>query len=723
MFTGLTALTVLAGTQAPRERRHDVVDLGGQSVEALGILTLARVIDTVRETKTPRQVPVAAGLHVAVLGQPRQTMRADRLEQAVPRVAVPLLQLDERAVDEFGKSFDGVVGNLADVRCRLDGAAAAEHRETSQQRLLVVGEQVDAPVDDIAQCAVRCGASGQRDAGQRGQPVVESGDQMQQRDRPKSAGSEFESERKPVEPPAESLHRVRIEVGDGRHQCGTVEEEAYRRRHRLLTASPAARLAAHSIGFFIGCQIGLDGERPEPEQPLATGTQRAAARHQHAYPRTRVEQPVCQVGNRVDNLVGVVDDEQEFATGHVSGEIVRVAVRRFLRSERVGHQRLHLTGIADGHQVAECDTMPEPFPHGGRDLQGQPGLADTAGAGHGDEAMLVQCVGELGRLVRASDEAVTQRRKGPLAGRDRDVEVRLVGDRLARALRRTPVELGRLQQDGLVQRLQLAAWLDAEFVDEELPTLLERRQRIDLPAAAVEREDVRVPEPFAVGMVADQRVESADQGRVLTAPKLRLGLPFVDRRPLFVERRGPGLQRGVGAEVAVRGSAPQGQCLGERLGGAFIPPGAEQFPTLVGQQDELVSVDGVSIQVEEIALADGADQPAGSACGPVGFERAAESGQLAVQNRGRGGRRLAVPQSFGEQAGGADLARVGEQDCEQELPLRSAEPDGAMVAHDFYRAEYPELHGTPGPLWAFVGPRGRPRAAPPAQGFRPLPFD
>ena len=67
-----------------------------------------------------------------------------------------------------------------------------------------------------------------------------------------------------------------------------------------------------------------------------------------------------------------------------------------------------------------------------------------------------------------------------------------------------------LDQDRPLQLLQLAAGLQAEFVRERVAGAAVRRERVHLPAVAVQREHELGDRSFPVGLLLDDAFEIAD---------------------------------------------------------------------------------------------------------------------------------------------------------------------------------------------------------------------
>jgi hypothetical protein len=66
-------------------------------------------------------------------------------------------------------------------------------------------------------------------------------------------------------------------------------------------------------------------------------------------------------------------------------------------------------------------------------------------------------------------------------------------------------------EDGLLQLLQSRARLQAELIYERAPSLPVDRERLGLPARAVERAHERGGESLAQRMLVDERLELADE--------------------------------------------------------------------------------------------------------------------------------------------------------------------------------------------------------------------
>ena len=135
-------------------------------------------------------------------------------------------------VGEVGRR-DGLVG--AHRLGRRQVATAGEHRQPLEDALLVVEEQLVAPVDDGAQ-RLLARQRRARPAGEQAEPIVEPGGDLRDRERPGAGGRQLDGERQPVEAGADvGDHRVR-----GRRRARAARRRPRRARRRGATASSAA---------------------------------------------------------------------------------------------------------------------------------------------------------------------------------------------------------------------------------------------------------------------------------------------------------------------------------------------------------------------------------------------------------------------------------------------------------------------------------------------------
>ena len=99
-------------------------------------------------------------------------------------------------------------------------------------------------------------------------------------------------------PNADRRHRRRTGVVDDEAppvQRGVLREQL----HRLEGGQP---VRSGEIG-------GRDGQAGNPEDVLPADAKRLPARDQQADPRARPDDGVCQLGDRAEHLLGVVEDQ------------------------------------------------------------------------------------------------------------------------------------------------------------------------------------------------------------------------------------------------------------------------------------------------------------------------------------------------------------------------------------------------------------------------------
>ena len=189
---------------------------------------------------------------------------------------------------------------------------------------------------------------------------------------------------------------------------------------------------------------------------------------------------------------------------------------------------------------------------GGR-LDREPRLPHPAGPGDGDEPLAVaaQQAHEAVAVLLAAEQ---RRRRHRQPHRRRD--------------RRGRGELLVLVQDRAVKRLQLGARVDPELVHERRARRCVRVERLRLPARAVEREHQLAAQALPQRLLANERLELADE--LGAAAALEVGVdPRLERgEPELLEPRDLGLRPGLVREVGEGGAAPELERRGE-LGRAF----------------------------------------------------------------------------------------------------------------------------------------------------------
>ena len=417
----------------------------------------------------------------------------------------------------------------------LDGIerrSTAERTESAEDPHRVGIEQLDAPVERCAQRAlafrqIACAARQQRET------LAEAGGRPFRPERPHSSRSELEREWKPVESSTDARDRTGVLVGDREERIGRVHP---------LDVEADGRDVLDALGR-VGAEVG-HRQRLHSVDPLARDAQWCAARRDHAKLVGCIEQ-ASQVDGRVEHLLEVVEDEQHRLLAERGDHgLDRVPSRRLARAEGVRHRGDDEGRIGDGREVDEDG--PNLGGDSARRRERKPRLPGPAGSGerHEPDLRARQEAGQGYDLELAADE----RRR---VGRE------LVPLRLGR-WRRAQVELRILAEDLLLEAAQLGGGLQTELV-EGCARVPVRRQRVGLPAGAVEREHLPGAECLAMRVLGDERFELGSEQRVASRVEVDRDPRLERGEPCVVEPRRLGLGEGLVAEVRERRTAPEGQ--------------------------------------------------------------------------------------------------------------------------------------------------------------------
>ena len=196
----------------PAESRVEVVDLGVQPGEVLpGAGTPKRAIGSVAlgEREVVAIVVLAHGLDVGRGGEALAGVGADRLEHPQPGWRERVLASHEQALGD--QAVERVQSGGGDRLGRLDGRAAGEHREPREAALLVVAEQLVAPVDSGAQRLLARGCVARARA-RRAERGIEAVGDLGRRQQSAAGGRELDRQRQPVDAPADLRDRGGVAV-------------------------------------------------------------------------------------------------------------------------------------------------------------------------------------------------------------------------------------------------------------------------------------------------------------------------------------------------------------------------------------------------------------------------------------------------------------------------------------------------------------------------------
>ncbi len=106
--------------------------------------------------------------------------------------------------------------------------------------------------------------------------------------------------------------------------------------------------------------------------------------------------------------------------------------------------------------------------------------------------------------------------------------------------------------------------LDPEFLDERAAGLLVGLKRLRLAARAVEREHELTAQPFAKGVLLDERLELAGQVAGAPGARARRRDALRARPAAFLEPRDLTLRKGLVGEIGQRRAAPELEALSEK---------------------------------------------------------------------------------------------------------------------------------------------------------------
>ena len=199
-------LGVVVG-DGPVERRAEVVVLGvdRRQPRPLGVTGERGCALRARDGVVPgHRVPDAH--RVTPFGEPLPAVLGERLQQGEAHAAGHRDGDHQRLVDQRPKMVGDVGGGDLVVGAHHFGrrqvAAAGEHREPFEDALLVVEQELVAPIDDGTQ-RLLSGQGRARPARQQAEPIVEPRGDLGERERPGTGRRQLDRQRQPVEPSAD----------------------------------------------------------------------------------------------------------------------------------------------------------------------------------------------------------------------------------------------------------------------------------------------------------------------------------------------------------------------------------------------------------------------------------------------------------------------------------------------------------------------------------------
>ncbi len=641
----------LLGVEPGQER-----DLTVRPQQGLGMLG---------EFDVAAQVGGGRAVLLAGLGEPLGGVRTDGLQQPVAdRAGLPaggaeqglveqgLVEQGGEQVLDRGRVGRGAVGPVlgADQVRVGEGGAAGEHGEAAQQHAFVLGEQLPAPVDHGAQGAVpvegRAGA-----AVEQPEPVVQPVRDLTGGQGAQPGRGQFEGQRQAVELAADPDHRV-----DG----VVVHGEAGAGRGGALREERDGGVRERPLRSVAGCGHGERRDRPER---LAGDAERLAAGGEHGEPGCGGQQALGEAGRVLDQVLAVVQDQQDVPARHGPGDPLdgpgRVSragghsgVRR--RAEGRQHGPRHAVRAGGVGEFGQPDVRGGQGRGGGG--EGQPGLADAARAGQGDQPGAAQA------FLNGRQVGVPADQGGEPAGEDGGPGVRE---------RRGG---GQHRQVGVAE---LGGRVGAQLLGQRPPGPLEHLQRRRLLAVRVQGADQPGGGPLAQRVGGAEAGELGDQSRQRVGGAEReqgVGAGLDRREPQLRQPGGRcGRERGVPG-VRERRPAPQVERPAQVVGGFGEAARVERRPS---RGDPVLEVPGVHVRPGQVQQVPGGVR---GEHGPVGAERSAQAGHQGLHRagglRGRGVR----PEVVHQPVAGDDPPRVERQPDQQQPQPRPAHLDGRALA-------------------------------------------
>ena len=229
----------------------------------------------------------------------------DALEQPVAhRAVIAGVGDDQRLVDEMTQRVDDVqLVQVVPGQHRLRGlqvTAAGEYRQTVQRLLLGQVEQVVGPVDRAPQCLVPL-ERGTAPTGQELEPLIESSDEILRRQRTHPAAASSMARGMPSRR-RHSTPTVPAFRSSSTKSCRAADARSENRR----TASASARAATSASSAGTANERTATIRSPGERESFAT-------RHEHRHSLTPPHDRVDLAGDGVEEVLGVVEDQQQRA--------------------------------------------------------------------------------------------------------------------------------------------------------------------------------------------------------------------------------------------------------------------------------------------------------------------------------------------------------------------------------------------------------------------------
>ena len=249
-------------------------------------------------------------LAVAALGQPLERVLANRLQHPEAWLAAGhALGAEQVVAQERFHTVDDV-----ELEVPGDGVgssqreAADEDAEAREEHLLLLGQEVEAPLDRGAQRPVPLGHACAGLGPQELEPLTQAHEDVARREQLDSCGGQLEGERQPVQVHAELTDSLGVQLRElevDSRVAGTIDEQPYRvRSPKTVDLEPVGR-----VGKL---------ERSDGVDPLVGDAQRGAASDQERHPWRN--QQLREQWRRFQHVLEVVEHEQCPSTAQVGGQ-------------------------------------------------------------------------------------------------------------------------------------------------------------------------------------------------------------------------------------------------------------------------------------------------------------------------------------------------------------------------------------------------------------------
>ncbi|WP_345279033.1 hypothetical protein [Kitasatospora albolonga] len=342
--------------------------------------------------EVPVPVAPAQALLLAARPQPAGAVLAQGVQQPVAGAERALLPQQHRLGDQLAHQVEEFLGGQALARAhvldRLQVEAAGEDREPGPEQTFLRRAELMTPADRGAQRAVPLRAAA-RTADQQPEAVVQPVGDLLHRERPQPPGGQLHRERDAVQPAAEPGGLGQVALGQleaRQHGGGPVGEQPHRRRD-------PARLRRHRQR-----RQGVEVFARDPEHLPAGG--------QHPQPGGGPQQRGGQCGAGLHQVFAAVQHQQQLPVGQLLDQhLLRLPGGGVGQSQRLQHRVAQQVRAAHPGQLHQPHPVGVPPGRPGRGAQGQPGLADPAGAGHRHQPTSRQQLVQIRQFGLPADEA------------------------------------------------------------------------------------------------------------------------------------------------------------------------------------------------------------------------------------------------------------------------------------------------------------------------------